>query len=222
MRRSLLALLALILLGGATPARDWSASVTEDAAGWTFGRAGAPLLAEYASLGCPTCARFSAALGPRLTQAVRSGKLRYSFRPFLIFPQDRAAFVLARCIPTKRRLAFLKAVLAAQPDTRAKLAAADADDSARQRLFEAELAGPEVQAAALAEAGGLTALAAAHGLAAPAARTCLADPSHHAWLAEADMRSRLAKVTGTPTYEWAGARLPHSLTPEQLVERLPR
>lgn len=222
MLRSLVAISALILLGAAAPPRNWSGTVTEATTGWTFGRPGAPLLTEYASLGCPTCARFSAASGATLLASVKAGKMRYSFQPFLIFPHDRAALVLARCVPAKRRLGFLKAVLAAQPQTRAKLAQADADDTMRERLFEAELAGPEAHAALIAAASGLVRLAGAHGVAPAAARTCLADTRHHAWVADADLASRLAGVTGTPTYEWNDARLPRDLTPEQLVARLPR
>jgi protein-disulfide isomerase len=223
MMRILLALLAgALLTGAAPPSRDWSRTATESAAGWTFGRPAAPLLSEYASLGCPTCARFATASEPALGKGLRTGKLRLAFRPFLIFPHDRAAFVLARCVPARGRLAYLKAVLVAQPQTRARLAEADHDDARRQRLYEAELAGPEAYAAAVAELGGLSDLAAAHGLAPAAARTCLADPAHHAWVTGADMASRMAGVTGTPTYEWQGARLPRDLTPEQLVARLPR
>jgi protein-disulfide isomerase len=218
----LLALFALFLLGAAAPPRDWSGTVAEASIGWTFGRPGAPLLAEYSSLGCPTCARYSADAGPTILAAVKSGKLRYSVRPFLIFPHDRAGFVLARCVPAGRRLAFLKAVLAAQPQTRAALAEADGDDARRQRLFEAELAGPATQAAAIAELGGLAELAARHGLTPAAARTCLANPAHHGWVTEADLASRLAGVSGTPTFIWAGMRLPSGTTPEELAVKLPR
>jgi protein-disulfide isomerase len=220
MRKSLLAVLLLLLLGGAAPARDWTRTVSESAEGWTFGRPGAPLLVEYGSLGCPTCARYSAAAGPTIASRVKAGTLRYSYRPFLIFPHDRAAALLARCVAPGRRLAFLKAVLARQPATKAKLAAADADERQRQRLYEADLAGAGPHAVALAEAGGLDQLASEHGLAAPAARHCLADPAGHAWVTEADLASRLAGVTGTPTFEWKGKRLDRDLPPTSLAALL--
>ncbi len=220
--RSLLALLLILLLGGAAPSKDWSRTASESAEGWTFGRPGAPLLAEYASFGCPTCGRFAAASGQAIAEAVKAGKLRLSFRPFLIFPHDRAATVLARCVPGPQRLGFIKAVLAAQPATKAKLGAIDGDDGLRRRLFEAELAGPEAQASVLGLLTGLSDLAVKHGLRPDAAGACLADKANHAWLTEADMSARMAGITGTPTYVLAGRKLPTELTPEQLVAHLPR
>lgn len=221
MRKSLLALFCLVLLGAAAPARDWRTAVSENASGWTFGRPSAPLLAEYASFGCPSCGRFSAEVGPRIDSAVKSGKARFAFRPFLIFPQDRAASVLTRCIAPARRLGFIKALLTAQADTKALLAAGMADDGSRQQMFEAELRGPEAQAEVIAELGGLVALADAHGLPRARASQCLADPANHAWVTDADIAARTGGVTGTPTFEWQAKRLPPSLTPAELAALLP-
>jgi hypothetical protein len=119
-------------------------------------------------------------------------------------------------------LNFIKAVLGAQPATRAKLTEIDGDDAVRQRLFEAELAGPEAHAAVLGPYAGLTDLAAAHGVRPAAAGTCLAGKAHHRWVSEADGAARLAGITGTPTYIWAGQRLGRELTPDALVARLAR
>lgn len=211
-------LLALFVLGAA-PAKDWRENVVESADGWTFGRPGAPLLTEYASFGCPHCAHFAEATGDRIGLLVKAGKLRFSFRPYRIFPHDQAATVLARCVPAPRRLAFIEALMASQADTKARLAAADADDASRGRLYTAELAGPVPHAQAIAEITGLTALAAAHGA---DADRCLADARHHDWTATADLTARAAGVTGTPTYFWKEARLPRGLTPESLLATLPQ
>lgn len=220
--RSLFALLLLLLLGAAAPARDWRTHAAESEAGWTFGRPQAPLLVEYASFGCPHCGHFSAETGPAIAARVKAGSLRYAFRPFLIFPHDRAAAVLASCVPAARRLDFIKAVMAAQPATKAKLAQADASDSSREALFEAELKGPEVQAVLLGKVTGLAALAGQHGLAADKAEACLASPAQHRWVTGADLAARVAGVSGTPTYVWKGKTLVEDLTPEALVASLPR
>ncbi len=53
--------------------------------------------------------------GSRVDRLVKAGNLRFSWRPFLIFPQDRAAAVLTRCVAPSRRLAFIEAVMA-RPD----------------------------------------------------------------------------------------------------------
>lgn len=222
MHRSLFALLCLLVLGAAAPARDWRKTVVESESGWTFGRPGAPLLAEYASFGCPHCGHFAADVGPAIDQAVKAGKIRLSFRPYLIFPHDRAASVLARCAAPARRLAFIKTLFAEQADTKSRLKAADADDAARGRLYEAELAGPERHASAIADVAGLINVAERHGLTRQQAESCLADAKQHEWVGNAHLAAQLAGITGTPTYVWKGARLPRTLTPEELTAQLPR
>lgn len=224
MQRLLIALLSLFAIGAAAPpaAKDWRSNVVEGAAGWTFGKPGAPLLTEYASLGCPHCGHFAAETGARIDSLVKAGKLRFAFRPFLIFPHDRAGTVLARCVAPSRRLAFLEQMFAKQAETKAALTAADADETARGRIYAAELAGPRDHARALAEAGGLLAIAAQNGLTATAAQQCLASQAAHDWVTNADLTSRTSGVTGTPTYELRGVRLDSELTPDQLLAKLPR
>jgi protein-disulfide isomerase len=194
---------------------------TESAEGWTFGKAGAPLLAEYASFGCPHCGQFAAAMTGRVDRLVKAGTLRFSWRPFLIFPQDRAAAVLTRCVAPTRRLAFIEAVMANQTAIREALRAADADEGVRSRLYEAELAGPVTYAGEIAKAAGLLALAQQHGLSARQAEGCLASPANHAWVTNADQTARLKGVTGTPTFTWKGERIPTG-TPDELLALLPQ
>jgi protein-disulfide isomerase len=81
---------------------------------------------------------------------VKAGKLRFSWRPFLIFPQDRAGAVLTRCVAPRRRLAFIEGADGAAEAIKAALAAAD-DEKRPRRLYEAELAGPVTHAGAIAE-----------------------------------------------------------------------
>lgn len=212
----------LLAKPAAAPAKvaDHRATVVESSEGWTFGKAGAPLLVEYASFGCPTCGHFAAGTAARLDQLVKTGKLRFAFRPFLIFPHDRAATLLARCVAPARRFGFIKAVLLGQAATKARLAAADADEAVRARLFDAELHGPARQAQLLAEVSGLGDLARAHGLSASAQQHCLAADANGAWVTNADMAARLNGVTVTPTYIWKGGQVALS-TPEALLARLP-
>jgi protein-disulfide isomerase len=205
----------------AVKATDYRANVMETSEGWTFGKPGAPLLTEYASFGCPHCGQFATATSARLDRLVKAGKLRFAFRPFLIFPHDRAAAVLARCVPPQRRLDFISAVLLGQANTKAKLAAADADEALRRRLYEAELAGPGPHTAAVGLLSGLGDLAAEHGLSPAKVGTCLVEQANHSWVTEADLTARLSGVTGTPTYYWKGSEVTLS-TPEALLALLPR
>ena len=216
------ALVVAVPSGAASaPAPDHRATVVESAEGWTFGKAGAPLLAEYASFGCPHCGQFAAATADRIDTLVKAGKLRFAYRPFLIFPQDRAASVLARCVAPKRRLGFINAMLRGQAQTKARLAAADANEVTRGKLYAAELDGPVAEARALADASGLGELAAAHGLPAAEQDGCLAAAANYRWVTDADMTARLNGITGTPTYVWKGSKVP-SGTPEALLSLLPR
>lgn len=222
MRSALSLFAAVALVAAAAPPSDWRRTASETVQGWTFGKPAAPLLVEYASFGCPHCGHFAADAGPAIAARVKAGKLRLAFRPFLIFPQDRAAAVLSRCVAPTRRKGFIEALFARQDAIRTALAAADADPVQRGKLFEAELKGPVPHSAAVADSAGLTTLAAAHGLTAAAATRCLASQANHAWVTAADLEARASGVTGTPTYVWRGQRLDGTLTPAQLVERLPR
>lgn len=204
-----------------TAAADGRLVATESAEGWTFGKAGAPLLAEYASYGCPHCGQFAAATTSRVDRLIKAGTLRFSWRPFLIFPQDRAAAVLTRCVTPSRRLAFIEAVMADQAAIKAALKAADDDEATRSRLYQAELAGPVSHAGEIAKVSGLLALAQKHGLNTMQAGTCLANGSHHEWVTSADMTARLNGVTGTPTFVWKGTRIPTG-TPDELLALLPQ
>lgn len=223
--KALLAGFALLFAASvavAAPAAvDHRSTVIETAEGWTFGKASAPLLAEYASYGCPHCGQFAEATSGRIDTLVKAGKLRFAWRPFLIFPQDRAAAVLTRCVAPNRRLGFIEAVMAAQPAIRAALTAADADEPARGRLFDAELAGPVPHASEIARQSGLLPIAQKFGLGPAQASACLADAGHHAFATNADTASRLNGITGTPTYIWKGGKL-SDVTPDELLALLPR
>lgn len=223
MNRLIALLLPLALTAAAAPpAKDWRTNVTETAAGWTFGKPGAPILTEYASFGCPHCGHFAAETGTKIDSLVKAGKLRFAFRPFLIFPQDRAGYVLARCVPAAKRLAYIEAVFADQAASRARLKDADANEAMRATLYNAELAGPVPHSAALAEVSGFKALTLAQGVTAAKADQCLANQAAHDWVTNADLSSRTAGVKGTPTYFWKGVQLGEDLTPESLLKVLPR
>jgi protein-disulfide isomerase len=223
--RTLLAGFALVLAAAAPvaalAATDHRTTALESADGWTFGKVSAPLLTEYASFGCSHCGRFAAATSERIGSLVKTGKLRFSWRPFLIFPQDRAGAVLTRCVAPRRRLAFIETLMAQQEAIKAALKAADNDEKTRAALYETELAGPVPHAGVVARAAGLMPLAQEFGLSTTQARACLSSAANHAWVTNADQTARLNGVTGTPTFMWKGTRILTG-TPEQLLTLLPQ
>jgi len=223
MFRFLVPLLALVTVGAAPPAsRDWRTNGVESASGWTFGKPTAPLLVEYGSLGCPHCGHFAEVTGTRIDALVKAGKLRFAYRPYLIFRHDLAGNVLARCVPAARRLAFIEGVYAAQADSKARLATADADETRRAQRTQAEFTGPVALAKIMAEDSGLKALASGYGLDTAAADRCLADQANYDWVNTANLTGRASGIAGTPTYLWKGQKLPETLTPEQLLAALPQ
>jgi len=78
----------------------WTDVVGEtEEGGYRIGNPDAPVkLVEYASLSCPHCAEFSKEGATSLRDNyVKSGRVSWEFRPFLLFPTDAAVTVLARC-----------------------------------------------------------------------------------------------------------------------------
>jgi protein-disulfide isomerase len=79
---------------------DWSQVVEETRdGGFRMGNPNAPVrLLEYGSFGCPHCAEFEGeAVRPLEDQYIKSGRVSWEFRSFLLFPSDPAVTLLARC-----------------------------------------------------------------------------------------------------------------------------
>src|SRR5687767_9431026 len=78
---------------------DWTQMVTQTAeGGYRLGNPDAPVkLVEYGSYGCSHCALFDAEATEPLKNYIRSGRVSWEFRSFMIFPSDPAVSVLASC-----------------------------------------------------------------------------------------------------------------------------
>ena len=78
---------------------DWTTTVSETERGFLMGNPAAPVkLVEYASITCPHCAEFTNDGGAEGIQAyVRSGRVSWEYRPYMIFPTDPGLFALLRC-----------------------------------------------------------------------------------------------------------------------------
>lgn len=98
-------------------------------AGYTIGDAKAPVtVIEYGSLTCPHCARWEEEVYPAFkAKYVDTGKVRYTFREYLIHPQeDAAGALLARCVSPDKYMATVQGIMRSQPqifagDTRGAL-----------------------------------------------------------------------------------------------------
>ena len=169
-------------------------------------RAGPPnapkRLVEYASLNCPHCARFSAFASDEIAARVGSGKLAFEFRPFLIFPHDVPATLIARCVPAAKRLGFIEDYYRNSAAVTARLSKASQDE-----LKAANARGVPALNRALVALGGMKPIAARFGLTGAAVDRCVADPSDLVWLQKVQNAARTAGVTSTPTFEVNGRRV---------------
>ena len=109
----------------------------------SIGDPNAPItMIEYASVTCPACAGFHAAVYPQLKEAyIDTGKVHFIFREFPTPPVDRAyaGFMLARCMPEDRYFGFIDVLFKQQA------AWVGAQDSASELLKIGRMGGMDAE-----------------------------------------------------------------------------
>jgi len=190
-------------------ATDWSKVASATAAGgFVMGNPSAKVkLVEYGSLTCSHCRRFDGdGVPPLIANYVRSGRVSWEFRSFLLNGYDIPATLTASCNGAASFFPLLRALYAAQPDWVAKMQAIPAD-----RLAAIQKMPPPQQFAAIGQAAGFPAFAAAHGV--PSARigACMSNEAAAEKLAKgtADAANRL-HVNSTPTFMVNGTTVDYS------------
>ncbi|HEY7810564.1 MAG TPA: thioredoxin domain-containing protein [Allosphingosinicella sp.] len=207
-RLSILALTAAAALApqaDAAPARkaaapaavDWSKRVAATPeGGFVMGNPAAKVkVVEYGSLTCPHCAAFSNSAKAGLAARVRTGKVSFEFRNYVLNGIDVAATLVARCGGTARFFPLAEKFYATQEDWVGKIRALPA---AQQAQLKAMGEGPRL--VRLAQLGGMTQLAAQLGLPAARANACLADPAALKRVVAMAEAAHAAGVEGTPTF----------------------
>lgn len=220
--RPLLLTAAALALAGAAPAapRDWTRTVAETPAGWRTGNPAAPVkLIEYGAMNCPHCAHFSRETDSAVMARVRSGRLSFEFRPYLIFPHDPAATLVARCVPLQRRFAFVRDYYAEHDSILARLRAALGTEAGQLAIDAGKAKGVGGTNQAYLKLSGMGPIAARYGLTAAAANRCVADPQGIAWLRRTQPAAKAAGVDQTPTY-FLGSRKLAITQPDELLELL--
>ncbi|HEY0414335.1 MAG TPA: thioredoxin domain-containing protein [Allosphingosinicella sp.] len=181
----------------APAARDWSrAVVATPEGGFRMGNPAAPVkLVEYGSLTCPHCAAFAREGAPPLVaRYVRTGKVSYEFRNYILNGVDVTATLLARCAGSNF-FRMADRLYATQPEWMDRIAGlSNAEKDQLKALPEGQ------RLLRLAEIGGLTQLAGRYGVAPARARRCLADPAGMARLGKIYEAANAAGVQGTPTF----------------------
>jgi protein-disulfide isomerase len=205
---AILAALAMLAAPGSSPAaqharapaahRDWSLVATRTPEGGVrLGNPAAPVkLVEYGSITCPHCAAFSAEASAALRAGqVRSGRVSWEYRPYLIFPTDPAAFLLLQCLPPSRFFPAAEQLYATQRQWFGRVQALPSAELERLQALP-----PLQMSAALVRAAGLDAFFRGQGLSQAQVNACLADRAGLQRLGAISQHANQLGVTGTPMF----------------------
>src|SRR4051794_1107253 len=205
MRIAVLALTALAMFGstpggarkGAAPA-NWTRTVAATPeGGFRMGNPNAKVkLVEYGSLACPHCRHFEETGYKPLVQGyVRTGKVSYEFRNFLINGPDIAISLLARCAGPARFFPMSELVYATQPQWEKTFEGLGAAQTA-----ELDKMTDQQRVVRYAEIGGFAQIAGRFGVTPPRAQQCLADQKGMKRLLDMTQKAMNDGITHTPTF----------------------
>ena len=211
MKRLAIALAAVgfaLAVGGAAPPKpvDWTKRVAASTdGGFVMGNPNAKVtLVEYGSLTCPHCRNFAATGLKSLTNNyIRTGKVRFEFRNYILNGYDLSASVIARCAGAGRFFLVAEAMYATQEQWIGTIRA-----TPRERLEAVEALPDNKKLAAMADIAGFRQIAAAKGIPTAAANKCLANPANAERLvAMTNAAGDKYGVSGTPTFFLNGSRV---------------
>ena len=193
--------------------QDWTQTVTRTpAGGYLMGNPDAPLkLIEYGSRTCPACGAFGqTGMKPLEEQYVKTGKVSYEFRDFLIHAPDLGVALLGQCAGEGPFFPILEQMFVEQLPFLQKLEQTPA-------AFQQQLQGktPAQQATAWVEYLGYLDFVKQRGLTDAQARACLADPKRIEAIARTtETAMREEEVSGTPSFFLNGRRLDAASWPQ--------
>lgn len=202
--------LALFCAVGVAPAAqaaaaDWSRTVVATPeGGFRMGNPAAKVkLVEYGSMTCGHCAAFSnSGMASLVGRYVKSGKVSYEYRNFILNGLDVAASLVARCGGPARFFPVAEKLYATQGQWMGR--ATSLTQAQKDRLAAA----PESERLALyADIVGLTELAVQQGVAPAAAKKCLTDQAAVNRLGQMSEAAYAQGVHGTPTFFLNGANI---------------
>jgi len=188
----------------ASAQQDWAKSVVATPeGGYRMGNPNAPVkVVEYGSLTCPHCADFINSAKAPIAAKVRTGKVSFEFRNFVLNGVDATATLLARCAAPAQFFPLVERIYATQPQWIARFTGLSDEHKQRiQALPEAE------RLLGVAEAAGLTQLAVQGGVPADKAKSCLVDPAGLARIGEIYEAAAKLGVQGTPSFFVNGKRV---------------
>jgi protein-disulfide isomerase len=184
---------------------DWTRTVARTAEGFRMGNPNAALkLVEYGSISCPHCAHFSAEGAPALRDRyVRSGRVSWEYRPYLLFPTDPGLFILLDCLGPRDFFPASEQLYVSQREWIGRLQAVPAEQFERMEGMP-----PLERSGAMVRAAGLDRFFRQRGMTAARIDACLNDRAGLNRLGEITRRAGAALgVEGTPTFFLNGRKL---------------
>jgi protein-disulfide isomerase len=199
------------------PSRDWSATVVATPeGGFRMGNPNAKAkLVEYGSLACPHCRHFEeTGYRPLVEGYVRTGRVSYEFRNFLLNGPDVSVSLLAHCAGAAKFFPMAAVVYATQPQWFEKVSAvSDAQQAELAKMSDAQ------RIVRVGELAGFPQIAARFGVTPARARQCLSDPKGVEKLLNMTKAAEDAGITHTPTFLING-KVTDAATWEQLEPEL--
>ena len=180
------------------PNGDWTQTVSETPeGGFRMGNPDAPVkLLEYGSMGCHVCADFSTEGHAALTNDyVKTGRVSWEFRPYLLFPTDLGVSMLLRCQGAGPFFALSEQLYADQKSWMGKLQALPPE-----QIQQIQSLPPQQAAADFVQASGLDQYFRERGMPQAKIDSCLADPAGLTKLTEIAARANEEGLQGTPTF----------------------
>jgi protein-disulfide isomerase len=177
--------------------RDWTRTVVvTPEGGFRMGNPNAKVkLIEYGSMTCPHCAEFAQGAKGPIAAHVRSGRVSFEFRNFVLNGVDVTATLLARCAGPANFFRLTDSLFTTQSQWVGKIGGlSEAEKDKLKSLTSGQRLGR------LADIGGLTQIAARAGVAPQRGKQCLADDAGLARLGQMAEAATALGVQGTPTF----------------------
>lgn len=186
--------------------KDWTQAVSKTPeGGFRMGDPKAPLkLVEYASLTCPHCRDFTrAGAEPLREKYVKTGKVSWEYRNFVLNPLDVAATLVVRCQGAEPFFPLVEAAYASQEKWVGQFNSID-----EKKLQSMGTLPQAEQFKQLVLLSGLTDFFKAHGVPDAKIQACLTDKrALDDLLKLRDHAVNTDKVDGTPNFILSGERL---------------
>jgi protein-disulfide isomerase len=197
--------------------QDWTQVVAKTPeGGYVMGNPAAKLkLVEYGSRTCPTCGAFGqTGMQPLEQTYVKTGKVSYEFRDFMVHAPDLGVATLGHCAGTAPFFPILEQMYLEQPGFLEKLENA----TPFQQSIQSKT--PQQQAVAWVEHLGYLDFLKQRGVPEQQARACLADPKLIKEITDLSQAAIDQGVTGTPTFFLNGQKLDGAVSWQQIEQAL--